>query len=241
MSGGSGGLRRFVGDPGRAAGSPTPRKPAQPDPPPTLPGAPDTVATPGAPPEAATEKCEMCGIPLDERHGHVVDVEHRSLMCACRACFLLFTHDNAGGRFRAVPDRYLYDPDRPLSAAEWESLGIPVGAAFFLRGEHGVAAFYPSPAGATECLLDLQAWAGLADGHPLLAAAAPEVEAILVRNDGDGGGIECFLVPIDACYELVGTVRMNWHGFDGGPEARERIGKFFARVRVRARPFAAEG
>jgi hypothetical protein len=183
-------------------------------------------------------------------------------MCACRACFLLFSHHDAGGRFRAVPDRYLYDPDRRLSAAEWGSLGIPVGAAFFLRGEHGVAAFYPSPAGATECLLDLQAWAGLADGHPLLAAAAPEVEAILIRNDGErggggngggsrsggsgggagadgSGGVECFLVPVDACYELVGAVRMYWQGFDGGPQARERVGEFFARVRSRARPFTA--
>ncbi len=207
------GLRRFVGDPDRAAQGPQ---------------------------EAATEKCEMCGTPVGERHGHVVDVEHRSLMCACRPCFLLFTGDSATGRFRAVPDRYLYDPDRPLSAAEWQSLEMPVGAAFFLHGEEGVAAFYPSPAGATECLLDLRAWAGLADGHPLLAAAAPEVEAILIRSDGDtdgGGGVECFLVPIDACYELVGTVRMYWQGFDGGQEARERIAEFYAGVRSRARQF----
>ena len=225
----SAGLRRFVGDPGRAAGSAAPQQ-QQPQGPPQ---------PQGQPPEAVTEKCEMCGTPLDARHGHVVDVEHRSLMCACRACFLLFTQDNAaGGRLRAVPDRYLQDPARQLTPAEWESLGIPVGAAFFLRGEHGVAAFYPSPAGATECLLDLDAWAGLAASHPLLSAAAPEVEAILIRNDGDG--VECFLVPIDACYELVGTVRMYWQGFDGGPQARERVAGFFAGIRSRARQFVPE-
>jgi hypothetical protein len=223
MSGGRGGLRRFVDDPG-------------------------VQGTRGA----ATEKCEMCGTPVGERHGHVVDVEHRSLVCACRPCFLLFTRDSATGRFRAVPDRYLYDPARPVTAAQWESLRIPVGAAFFLRGEHGVAAFYPSPAGATECLLDLEVWAELAAAHPLLSAAVPEVEAILIRNGGDGGGgrgngdggrdgaqpvVECFLVPIDACYELVGTVRMYWQGFDGGQEARERIAEFYAGVRSRARQF----
>jgi hypothetical protein len=48
--------------------------------------------------------------------------------------------------------------------------------------------------------------------------------------------VECFLVPIDACYELVGTVRMFWKGFDGGTEARERIEAFFDRLRDRARP-----
>src|SRR5262249_35350582 len=142
---------------------------------------------PGPPPGAA-EKCEMCGTPVGKRHGHVVDVEHRSLMCTCRPCYLLFTGDSPTGRFRAVPDRYLHDPARPVTAAQWASLGIPVGAAFVLRGERGVAACYPSPAGATECLLDLGAWAELAATHPLLSAAVPEVEAILIRSGADGGG-----------------------------------------------------
>ena len=44
-------------------------------------------------------------------------------------------------------------------------------------------------------------------------------------------------MPIDACYELVGTVRMYWQGFDGGQEARERIAEFYAGVRSRARQF----
>ena len=30
------------------------------------------------------------------------------------------------------------------------------------------------------------------------------------------GGAECFIVPIDACYELVGHLRRLWRGFDGG-------------------------
>jgi hypothetical protein len=179
----------------------------------------------------------MCGAAVGERHGHVVDLEDRSLMCACRPCFLLFTGQTAGGgRFRGVPERYLHDPARPLSAAEWESLGIPVGAAFFLRGGQGLAAFYPSPAGATECLLDLAAWAELAECHPLLLAAEEEVEAILIRRDGEGT-VECYLVPIDACYELVGTVRVYWQGFDGGQQARERIEEFYTAIRARARAF----
>ncbi|HET9143521.1 DUF5947 family protein [Actinophytocola sp.] len=198
-------------------------------------------AAPVKPAEPVPELCEMCGKEAGERHGHVADLEHRSIMCACRPCYLLFTRPSAaGGRFRAVPERYLHDPDRPLSAAEWENLGIPVGAVFFLRGDEasGTVAFYPSPAGATECLLDLDTWAGLAAAHPLLDMAEPEVEAVLIRA-GDGE-VSCYLVPIDACYQLVGLVRKYWKGFDGGSEAREHIDEFFAGIQAQARPLAAE-
>jgi hypothetical protein len=44
------------------------------------------------------------------------------------------------------------------------------------------------------------------------------------------------VVPIDACYELVGLVRMHWKGFDGGEEAWAAIGGFFDAVRERSRP-----
>lgn len=178
----------------------------------------------------------MCASPVGPRHGHVVDIENRSLMCACRSCFLLFTRETAGGaRYRAVPERYLHDLDRPLTAAEWAGLGIPVESAFFLRGDNGIAAFYPSPAGATECLLDLRAWADLSASHPLLAEPAADVEAILIRDTDTE--VECYLVPVDACYQLVGTVRMYWKGFDGGPEAHRHIDAFFADIRARARTF----
>ena len=66
------------------------------------------------------------------------------------------------GRYRAVPDRYLHDPASPLSTAEWDELEIPVGLGVLPAQSSATAwpAFYPSPAGATECLLDLDAWAG---------------------------------------------------------------------------------
>jgi len=179
--------------------------------------------------------CELCGNPSGPRHGHVVDIENRSILCACRACYLLFTGPT--GRFRAVPERTLHDPERPLTRAEWDGLGIPVASAFFLRGDDGVvSAFYPSPAGATECLLDLAAWATLCETHPLLSAAAPAVEAVLIRADTEAvEHVEHYLVPIDRCYELVGLVRVHWQGFDGGTEARTRIDAFFATLRTTAR------
>ena len=49
------------------------------------------------------------------------------------------------------------------------------------------------------------------------------------------GEPECFLVPIDACYELVGHLRVLWKGFDGGTEAHAAIDAFFDELSRRAR------
>jgi hypothetical protein len=202
-----------------------------------------SAAQRGAPPGGAPpqEKCELCATEVPAEHGHIADLEQSTLSCACRACYLLFTHARAGrGRYRAIPDRYLRDPARQLSVAEWDEFEIPVGLAFFLRSSQRgeVSAFYPSPAGATESTLDLQAWDRLTAAHPLLAATDADVEAILIcRTDS---GVEYFLVPIDACYELAGRMRLHWRGFDGGTEARQSIAEFLGQVRSRARAFSAE-
>jgi uncharacterized protein DUF5947 len=189
----------------------------------------------------AAEKCELCATEIPPEHGHVANLEASTLSCACRACYLLFTQAQAGrGRYRAIPDRYLRDPQRPLSVAEWDHFDIPVGLAFFLRSSQDdrVTGFYPSPAGATECILDLNAWDALAADYPLLGAAAPDVEAVLIcRTEA---GVEYFLVPIDTCYELAGRMRLHWRGFDGGSEAQQSIAEFLAQVRSRARAFRRE-
>jgi hypothetical protein len=217
------------------------------------------AATAGAADRAPEERCEFCAAAITTDHGHVADLESSSLMCACRACYLLFTHSGAGqtrqqprpaghpqpgqarqagrARYRAVPDRYRSDRGHPLTAAEWDALEIPVGLAFFLRSSASAdtTAFYPSPAGATECRLDIEAWARIAAGHPLLGAAAADVEAILIsRGEPDQGGVQAFLVPIDACYELAGRMRLLWRGFDGGAEARDAVASFLEGVRERA-------
>jgi len=190
--------------------------------------------------QAADETCELCRTEIPADHAHVADLENSSLVCACRACYLLFTRATAvRGRYRAVPDRYLSDDSRVLTPARWDELEIPVGLAFFLKNSRAerVVGFYPSPAGATECVLDLGAWDRLTADHPLLGAVAPDVEAALItRTDA---GVEYFLVPIDACYELVGRMRMQWRGFDGGAEAKASIAAFLDEVRSRARPYSA--
>jgi hypothetical protein len=178
----------------------------------------------------------MCAEPVGDGHSHVVNLDSRQIMCTCRACWLLFTHQGAaGGRYRAVPDRYLHDPRFGLGEAQWEALQIPVRVAFFFHNSDlgRVVAFYPSPAGATESLLPLEAWADVVAANPAMTDLVPDVEALLVRRAG--GGFECFLVPIDACYQLVGLVRMHWKGFDGGQEAWDAIDGFFDAVKERSR------
>jgi hypothetical protein len=184
------------------------------------------------------ERCELCSEVIPEEHRHLVDLEARNLLCACRGCYLLFTAEGSGGsRYRAVPDRYIAFPDFRLSPSQWESLQIPVSVAFFFRNSSlaRVAAFYPGPAGATESELALDTWGELVTSNPELAGMLPDVEAFLVRAEPNQSGAECFVVPIDVCYELVGQLRRLWRGFDGGSEAREELDEFFARVRARAR------
>jgi hypothetical protein len=186
----------------------------------------------------AGEVCELCAEPLSDEHGHLVDLEARTLMCACRGCHLLFLSEGAGGaHFRSVPDRYLAFPDFELSPGQWDSLQIPVSVAFFfLNSTLGrVAAFYPGPAGATESELPLDTWADVTRANPALASLQPDVEAFLVRSTPSRGGTECYIVPIDTCYELVGHLRRLWRGFDGGKEANERLHSFFDEVRAKAR------
>jgi hypothetical protein len=190
----------------------------------------------------AGERCEMCAAPVAAEHGHVVDVESRQLMCTCRPCALLFGNAGAGaGRYRLVPERHLSFPSFALTPAQWDDLQVPVGVAFFFHNSTmgRTVGFYPSPAGATESQLPLAAWNDIVTANPQLATMAPDVEALLVRNQRDGS--ECYLVPIDRCYELVGHLRMSWRGFDGGKDARERIDAFFADVRGRARPVPVSG
>ena len=192
---------------------------------------------------APGETCEMCAAPVVPSHGHVADLEKSSLLCVCRPCYLLFEHSNAGGgRYKRVPDRYLHDPGRPMSAGEWDELEIPVGLAFFMYSTQAgeMTGFYPSPAGATECRLDLSAWERLAQAHPLLAAIEPDVEAALITRQDKTNLIEHFVVPIDACYELAGRMRMLWKGFDGGTEALRSIAEFLDDVRSHAREFSPE-
>ncbi|MEV6162436.1 DUF5947 family protein [Streptomyces sp. NPDC052052] len=194
-----------------------------------------------APPEPEQERCELCGVPVaGGGHRHLVDTQQRSLACACVPCALLFERPGAArGRFLSVPERYLVDREHGIDDTAWELLRIPVGVAFFFRNAtlDRLVALYPSPAGATESELDPSTWQTVLDGSRLAGELEPDVEALLLRRTE--GRIECYLVPIDICYELVGRMRLLWQGFDGGAEARADLQAFFAQVEHRAA--AAQG
>ncbi len=189
-------------------------------------------------PQPAGERCEMCSEAIADEHQHVVNVAGRQLMCVCRGCYLLFTDSNAQLRFRAVPDRYLAFPDFALDRRSWEMLQIPVGLAFFFRNSalDRTVGFYPGPAGATESELDLDAWNAISAADPRVGLVVDDVEALLVRirDDAEDEQPDCYLVPIDACYEFVGGLRTRWRGFDGGQETREFIADFFTALAERS-------
>jgi Family of unknown function (DUF5947) len=187
------------------------------------------------------ERCEMCATPIGDTHTHVVNLESRALMCTCRPCYLLFTDQDAQLRYRSVPERYLSFPAVAVDARAWDELQIPVGLAFLFHNsvQGRMIAFYPGPAGATESELSLEAWGRMVEHTPELAVLRPDVEALLVRRSEGPGS--CYLVPIDACYELVGRLRRVWRGFDGGQEAYRAIEEFFQRVEARSRPAPAMG
>ncbi|MFH5232601.1 DUF5947 family protein [Antrihabitans spumae] len=190
------------------------------------------------PRQVVGERCEMCAEPIRDEHQHVVSMQGRQLMCVCRGCYLLFSDQSATLRYRAVPDRYLTFPDFGLSPGRWDALQIPVGLAFFFRNSalDRTVAFYPGPAGATESELPLDVWEEVCAENPALSLLLPDVEALLIRIPDRGeGDPECYLVPIDACYQLVGTLRKLWRGFDGGQDARREIDGFFEQVTNRAR------
>lgn len=192
------------------------------------------------------ERCDMCGEPIADEHSHVANIGDRRLMCTCRGCYLLFTSPGAGGlRMRAVPERYRVVDDFAFDQAQWDELAIPVDLVFLFHQSDAedtadaakppsLVACYPSPAGATESELDLSTWERIAAANPALGDLADDVEAVLLRRRGPGD-FECVLVPIDACYQLVGIVRAHWTGFQGGAEVWERLDAFFDSVRARAR------
>ncbi|MDQ3510525.1 MAG: DUF5947 family protein [Pseudomonadota bacterium] len=179
------------------------------------------------------ERCELCHAIVGDRHSHLIEPGNRRLLCACPACALLFS-EGQGRRYRRVPTTVTRLVDFQLPDAQWDDLLIPIGLAFFFRSSAAsrVIAMYPGPAGATESTLDLAAWDALVAANPVLGQMEDDAEALLV--DRIDGSRDCYLVPIDRCFELVGRIRRHWHGISGGQQAREAIRAFFSGLRAQA-------
>jgi Family of unknown function (DUF5947) len=197
------------------------------------------VAAPGAAAPDAAQGCDLCGVPVPGGHAHVLDSRGGGLLCACRACALLFERPAAGrGHCLLVPDRRIR-----LSSVSPADLGVPVGLAFFVRQPDGVVmAHYPSPLGMTTWEADPAAWEAATRGREPLASMRPLVEALLVNTAH--GAAEYWLVPVDECYRLAAVVRGEWRGMSGGSGVWAEIGRFFDGLAARAggrRAAAASG
>lgn len=124
-----------------------------------------------------------------------------------------------------------------MSDGQWDALLIPIGMAFFFNSDAGgqalrTVALYPSPAGATESLLDLTAWDAIVEENPILKEMEPETEALLVNRVK--GARDYYIVPIDDCYKLVGLIRTKWRGLSGGTEVWEAIAGYFSELKTKS-------
>ncbi|MEA2310038.1 MAG: hypothetical protein QOE28_6, partial [Solirubrobacteraceae bacterium] len=109
----------------------------------------------------------------------------------------------------------------------WAAFGIPIGLAFFMISSvsGGVIALYPSPAGATESELDLDAWGEVARSNPAMELE-PDSEALIVNRLASPP--QHLIAPIDAAYGLVGVVKSEWEGISGGAGVGTAVERYLA-------------
>lgn len=78
----------------------------------------------------------------------------------------------------------------------------------------------------------------LTSSNPILHEIEPDVEALLINRVRSAR--EHYIVPIDACYQLVGLIRVSWRGLSGGEEVWKAIEQFFADIRAKSQPVRGE-
>lgn len=186
---------------------------------------------------AAPERCEICNAPVPDDHRHLLALQERRIVCSCEACWALHSGDP---EYRPAGMRTLWLEPFDCDDQMWGLFQIPIALAFFMRSTvgGGVVAFYPSPAGATESELDLQAWGELVRRNPVLEDLDPDAEALVVNRLAQPP--QYAIVPIDECYRLVGLIKMRWEGISGGDALQQAVPDFFAALRERtANPIPA--
>ena len=187
------------------------------------------ASTPPAP-RAAEGQCELCPIGIPEDHKHLLHLVERRIVCVCGTCWALRSGD---AEFRPVGNRTVWLEDFALTDEQWAAFGLPIGLAFLMISSvsGGVVALYPSPAGATESELELQAWADVCAANPQLELE-PDSEALVVNRLADPA--QHMIVPIDKAYGLVGVVKASWEGISGGGRVRDAVGEYLDSLRERA-------
>ena len=182
-------------------------------------------------PAPGEERCDLCGKPIEADHRHLIHLVERQILCSCESCVALRGGDP---ELRPTGTRVLWLEELELDDETWAAFGIPIGLAFFFRSSAGgrTVALYPSPAGATECELDLEPWERLRAANPVLTGLEPDAEALIVNRLADPP--QHAIAPIDECYRLVGLIRARWEGISGGAGPEAAIAGFFDELRERA-------
>jgi hypothetical protein len=192
----------------------------------------DAASPPPAPDEPgsshSTAHCELCPIGIGENHRHLLHLVERRIVCVCETCWSMRSGDP---EFRPPGARTLRLEDFTMGDDVWAAFQIPVGLAFLLRSTvtRGVVAMYPSPAGATESELELEAWDALVAANPILERLEPDAEALII--DRTAAEPRYAIVPVDQSYRLVGLIKSRWEGITGGRGPDEAIDEFFAALR----------
>jgi Family of unknown function (DUF5947) len=186
----------------------------------------------------SVERCELCGLELPTEHQHLVEPDSRRIACSCDPCAILFSN-TTDAKYKRIPRIARRLCDFELSDEMWNALMIPINMAFFFQctPAERVVAMYPSPAGATESLLDFESWSDIVAANPILQTMRPDVEGLLVNRLGSTRGFvgnHYYLAPIDQCYKLVGLIRGYWRGLSGGTEVWQQIRDYFAELDERA-------
>ena len=181
-------------------------------------------------PQPLEANCDLCGTSMPEQHRHLLQLDERSIVCACESCWALRSGDP---EFRPTGSRIVWLDGLELPDVLWARFRIPISLAFFMRTGEGVVAFYPSPAGATESELDLGVWDDFARLNPVLETLEADAETLIV--DRTAGELRAAIAPTDEAYRLVGLVKASWEGISGGPGVGEAVGGFFEELKGRAR------
>jgi hypothetical protein len=187
---------------------------------------------------AARDHCELCPIGLGDDHRHLLHLDERRIICVCETCWSLRSGD---AEYRATGARTVWLEDFVLADDVWAAFAIPIGLAFMMRSsvDGRIVAMYPSPAGATESELDLDAWNRLEAANPELARMEPDAEALIVNRIASPPQV--VLVPIDQAYKLVGLIKARWEGISGGTQTEDAVAEFFAGLRERTGGSLAPG
>jgi Family of unknown function (DUF5947) len=183
------------------------------------------------PARAIEELCDLCRTTVPEDHRHLLNLVERRIECVCESCWALRSGD---AEYRPTGGRTLWLAELQLPDEVWAGFQIPIGLAFFMESTIAgcVVALYPSPGGATESELHFSSWSRMIELNPILADLEPDIEGLIVNRMSEPPAYA--IAPIDRCYALTGTIKLNWEGISGGPKVREAVSAFFEDLHAQA-------